>query len=206
VKKDNIPDTILAAFRKTYKNPKISKEDIFDYVYCILHSPEYKSRFKSDLKKMIPRIPFAQDFKAFSQAGRDLAKWHLNYETIEPYPLSESTGELGFESKQHYQVQKMKFAGFARQPNKTTIIYNNKITLSGIPLSAYDYKVNGKSAIEWIMERYQVTTDKASGIKNDPNDWSDDPRYIVDLVKRMVRVSLETMKIVDKLPKLNDKG
>ncbi len=204
VKKDNIPDTILAAFRKTYKNQKISKEDIFYYVYGILHSPEYKSRFKSDLKKMIPRIPFAQDFKAFSQAGRDLAKWHLNYETIEPYPLSESTGELGFESKHHYQVQKMKFAGKTRQPNKTTIIYNNKITLSGIPLQAYDYKVNGKSAIEWIMERYQVTT--ASGIKNDPNDWCNDPRYIIDLVKRMVRVSIETMKIVDKLPKLNEKN
>jgi predicted helicase len=206
VKTDNIPDTILAEFRQTYNNPKLSKEDIFYYVYGILHSPEYRSRFKSDLKKMIPRIPFAQDFKAFSQAGRELAKWHLNYETIEPYPLSESTGELGFDSKPHYQVQKMRFAGKARQPNKTTIIYNNKITLSGIPLSAYDYKVNGKSAIEWIMERYQVTTDKKSGIKNDPNDWSDDPRYIIDLVKRMVRVSLETMKIVGKLPKLNEKN
>ncbi|RKZ45893.1 MAG: hypothetical protein DRR08_33770 [Candidatus Parabeggiatoa sp. nov. 2] len=206
VKKDNIPDTILAEFRKTYKNPKISKEDIFYYVYGILHSPEYKTRFAADLKKRLPRIPFAQDFKAFSQAGRDLAKWHLNYETIEPYPLSESTGELGFESKHPYQVQKMKFAGKAREPDKTTLIYNSNITLSGIPLSAYDYIVNGKSALEWIIERYQVTTDKASGIKNDPNDWApDNPRYIIDLIKRIVRVSLETLKIVDKLPKLNEK-
>jgi len=206
VKKDNIPDSIRAEFRKVYKNPKISKEDIFYYVYGILHSPEYKSRFAADLKKRLPRIPFAQDFKAFSQAGRDLAKWHLNYETIEPYPLSESTGELGFESKHPYQVQKMKFAGKAREPDKTTLIYNSNITLSGIPLSAYDYIVNGKSALEWIIERYQVTTDKASGIKNDPNDWApDNPRYIIDLIKRIVRVSLETLKIVDKLPKLNEK-
>ncbi len=204
VKQENIPDVILKAFRKVYKQPKISKADIFYYVYGILHSPEYKTRFANDLKKRLPRIPFAEDFNAFSQAGRDLAHWHLNYETIEPYPLSETTGELGFESKHHYQVQKMKFAGKARQPDKTTIIYNHKITLSGIPLNAYDYIVNGKSALEWIMERYQVTTDKASGIKNDPNDWTDDQRYIVDLVKRIVRVSLETMKIVDKLPKLNE--
>jgi predicted helicase len=205
VKQDNIPNPILKEFRKIYKQPKISKEDIFYYIYGILHSPEYKTRFKADLKKMLPRIPYAKDFNAFSQAGRDLANWHLNYETIEPYPLQESTGDLTKEPKEFYRVQKMKFAGKAREPDKTTIIYNSNITLSGIPVEAYNYIVNGKSAIEWIMERYQVTIDKKSGIKNDPNDWSDEPRYIVDLVKRIVRVSIETMKIVEGLPGLNEK-
>ena len=204
VKQDNISDAILKEFRKVYKQPKISKEDIFYYVYGVLHSPEYKTRFKSDLKKMLPRIPFAQDFKTFSKAGRDLAQWHLNYETIEPYPLQKSMGDLAKEPKKFYRIQKMKFAGKAREPDKTTIIYNSNITLSGIPLETYDYIVNGKSAIEWVMERYQITTDKKSGIKNDPNDWSDDPRYIVDLVKRIVKVSIETMKIVDKIPMLSE--
>jgi len=204
VKQENIPDSILKEFRKVYKKPKITKDDIFYYVYGILHSPEYKTRFASDLKKMLPKIPYAKDFNAFSKAGCKLAQWHLNYETIEPYPVQESTSDLATEPKEFYRVQKMKFAGKAREPDKTTIIYNSKVTLTGIPLEAYDYIVNGKSAIEWIMERYQVTTDKKSGIKNNPNDWSEDPRYIVDLVKRIVRVSIETMKIVDKLPGLEE--
>ncbi|MEK8016204.1 MAG: type ISP restriction/modification enzyme, partial [Candidatus Parabeggiatoa sp.] len=175
------------------------------YVYGILHSPEYKTRYAADLKKMLPRIPYAKDFNAFSKAGRDLAQWHLNYETIEPYPVQESTSDFAQEPKEFYQVQKMTFAGKVREPDKTSIIYNSKVTLTGIPLEAYDYIVNGKSAIEWIMERYQVTTDKNSGITNNPNDWSEDPRYIVDLVKRIVRVSIETMKIVDKLPELEER-
>ena len=132
-----------------------------------------------------------------------MAIWHLNYETVEPYPVQESTGDLAQEPKEFYRVQKMKFSGKAR--HKTTIIYNGNVTLSGIPLEAYNYIVNGKPAIEWIMERYQVTTDKKSGITNNPNDWSEDPRYIVDLVKRIVRVSIETMKIVDKLPELQER-
>ena len=174
-------------------------------MYGILHSPEYKTRFAADLKKRLPRIPYAKDFNAFSKAGRDLAQWHLNYETIEPYPVQESTSDFAQEPKEFYRVQKMKFAGKVRESDKTTIIYNSKVTLSEIPLEAYDYIVNGKSAIEWIMERYQVTTDKNSGITNNPNDWSEDSRYIVDLVKRIVRVSIETMKIVDKLPALKER-
>jgi predicted helicase len=204
IRNENIPDAILTDFQTTYNDPKITKEDIFYYVYGILHSPEYKTRFAADLKKMLPRIPYAADFWAFCTAGRNLAHWHLHYETIEPYPLEEYKENL-FVEAQDYRVQKMSF-GRNKGVDKTTIIYNSKVKLAGIPLEAYEYKVCDRSAIEWIMERYQVTKDKASGIVNDPNNWSDDPHYIVDLVKRIVRVSLETVQIVNSLPSLNDRN
>lgn len=209
VQRENIPDAILAKFQAIYASSKgksITKEDIFYYVYGILHSPEYKSRFDSDLKKMIPRIPFAQDFWAFSKTGRELAHWHLNYETIEPYPLSQ-TGELDLGDPAYYQVQKMQFAKKGKEVDKTTITVNSRLRLSGIPMEAFDYIVNGKSAIEWVMERYQVTVDKDSGIRNDPNAWGaelNEPDYIVNLVKRVVRVGVETVKLVKALPALNE--
>jgi predicted helicase len=152
---------------------------------------------------MLPRIPLAQDFWAFSKAGRELAQRHLNYETIEPYPLQEYS-ILGLNPKEDYRVVKMTWGRNGKEIDKSVIVYNSKIKLAGIPLEAYDYIVNGKSALEWIMERYQFTRDKDSQITNDPNDWSDDPRYIIDLVKRIVRVSLETVKIVNGLPALSE--
>ena len=204
MKRENIPDSILKNFKASY-DAKIKKEDIFYYVYGILHSSEYKRRFEADLKKMLPRIPMAKDFWVFSKAGRELAKWHLNYETIEPHPLKEASSTLGFDPKTHYKVAKMTFGKRGKDIDKTTIIYNSNVTLTGIPLDAYDYVVNGKPALEWIMERYQFTRDKDSQITNDPNDWSDDPKYIIDLVKRVVRVSMETMKIVNSLPALDER-
>lgn len=203
IRREAITGWALAAFRDHYSNPTITKEDIFWYVYGILHSPEYKSRFAADLKKMLPRIPFAQDFRAFSNAGRKLGEWHLNYETIEPYPLTEDCKRLVMEPGD-YRVTKMVFGKKEGKPDKTVIVYNPQLTLRNIPLDAYNYVVNGKPALEWIMERYAVTTDKASGIKNDPNAWSDDPRYIVDLLKRIIRVSLESVRIVASLPALQE--
>jgi predicted helicase len=220
-RRDVITDVILKAFRAAY-GKGVTKEDIFYYVYGVLHSQEYRTRFAADLKKMLPRIPLTQetkDFRAFSDAGRRLAEWHLNYETIEPWPVQEHNAR--FEQAepdpfQYYRVQKMTFARptpeqkqAGEKHNKTTIIYNSDITITKIPLEAYEYVVNGKPAIEWIMERYQYTRDKDSGIVNDPNDWSkehDQPRYILDLLKRVVRVSLETMKIVKDLPALNERN
>lgn len=194
---DGISDFGLKQFRSAYGDPKIGKEDIFYYVYGLLHSTEYRTRFENDLKKELPRIPFAKEFRTFSKAGRKLATLHLNYETIEPWAVKE-------ESLGDFRVTKMRFP---KKGIRHTIIYNETCTLSEIPEEAYEYIVNGKSAIEWVMERYAVTTDKDSGITNDPNDWCKEqgnPRYIVDLVKRIVRVSMETMEIVKSLPPLQE--
>jgi predicted helicase len=173
-------------------------------VYGLLHSPEYKQRFEADLKKMLPRIPYAQDFWGFSNAGKELAHWHLNYETIDPYPVTETIDRPDIDPKTLYRVEKMAFTKTGKQVDKTLIRYNSHITLSDIPLEAYEYKVCDRSALDWVMERYAFTTDKDSGITNNPNDWSDDPRYIIDLVKRIVRVSMETVRIVNSLPALNE--
>jgi predicted helicase len=216
-RRDAITDAILKTFRGVY-GPKVTKEDVFYYVYGVLHSPEYRTRFAADLKKMLPRIPLtkeAGDFKAFSKAGRKLAEWHLNYETVPTWPVEEIHDRLDLGLEETYKVQKMTFARPTAEQraqglkwDKTRIIYNSHVTISKIPLEAYEYVVNGKPAIEWIIERYQVTRDKDSGIVNDPNDWCKEhkqPRYIVDLIARVVRVSIQTMKIVKGLPALNER-
>ncbi|NLQ04972.1 type ISP restriction/modification enzyme [Cylindrospermopsis raciborskii] len=151
--------------------------------------------------EMLPRIPYIKDFSSFSKAGAELAHYHLNYETIEPYEIKEFSAEVYLDNED-YQVEKMVFGKNKNGIDKTTIIYNSKIILSQIPLESYEYIVNGKSALEWIMERYKITKDKDSGIVNSPNHWSEDPRYIVDLIKRIVKVSMETVRIVKELPPL----
>jgi predicted helicase len=212
--RENVSEFALKEFRAAYKDAKVGKEDIFYYVYGVLHSPEYKTRFAADLKKMLPRIPFAADFWAFSQAGRDLAKIHLNYETARPYAVKEEKDELGLDESKLYLVAKMRFgkslrtATTAAETDKTKIQYNSHITLTGIPPAAYEYIVNGKPAIEWIIDRYQMITDKDSGLTNNPNDWANehqDPAYILNLLKRIITVSMETMKVVNGLPALNER-
>lgn len=216
-RRDAITDAALKMLRAAY-GPKVTKEDIFYYVYGILHSPEYRTRFASNLKKELPRIPLtkeAADFRAFAKAGRDLAHWHLNYETIDPYPLDEHSDVLAMEPEKLFSVTKMTYArptpeqkAAGQKWDKTRILYNSHVTLSGIPSEALEYVVNGKPALEWVLERYQEKVDPDSGIRNDPNDWSREnkqPRYIIDLVKRVVRVSVETMKIVRTLPALNER-
>jgi predicted helicase len=205
--RENVSGYALEKFRAAYKDKSITGEDIFYYVYGVLHSPEYKTRFAADLKKMLPRIPFAADFWAFSKAGRKLADIHLHYESAKLFPVQERADELGFDAQRQYEVQKMRFGKHGKEVDKTVIHYNSHVTLSGIPLAAYEYVVNGRPAIEWIMERYQLSTDKDSGLTNDPNDWArehDDPPYILNLLKRIITVSLETMKIVKSLPPLNE--
>jgi predicted helicase len=216
-RRDAITDAILKTFRGAY-GPNVTKEDIFYYVYGVLHSPEYRTRFAADLKKMLPRIPLTKEakaFKAFSDAGRKLAEWHLNYETVTPWKLEEIHDKLDLDPEETYKVVKMTFArptaeqkAAGQKWDKTRIIYNSHVTITKIPLEAYEYVVNGKPAIEWVMERYAYTRDKDSGIVNDPNDWCKEhnqPRYIVDLIARVVRVSMETMKIVKGLPALNER-
>ena len=203
VRREAITDWALHEFRKKYHDDSITKLDIFWYVYGIFHSSEYKGRFESDLKKVLPRIPFARDFWAFSNIGKQLGEWHLNYESIEPYPLTEEKKDMMYDAAD-WHVKKMTFAKVSgRNVDKSVIHYNSKLTLRDIPSEAYEYIVNGKSAIEWIMERYAVTVENKSGISNNPNDWCaehDDPEYIVNLIKRVVRVSVETVRLVRELP------
>lgn len=208
-RKDAISDTGLKHFHDAYPTETISKEDIFYYVYGLLHSEDYRTRYADNLTKELPRIPCvkkAEDFWAFSKAGRDLAHWHLNYETVEPYKAKLDLGGKSLkqlEDKDFY-VTKMKFP---KKDQKDTVIYNNAITIREIPLEAYDYVVNGKSALEWVMERQGVSTHKDSGIVNDANDWAietmGDAKYPLELFLRVITVSLETMKIVRSLPKLD---
>lgn len=200
IQRDGISDFILTQARKAY-GKLVTKEDIFYYVYGILHSPDYREAFKNDLKKMLPRLPLvdeARDFWKFSKAGRALADLHINYESVPAFPDVKVTGfESGF-----YRVEKMRFI---KKGRKDTIVYNSKVLIENIPDKAYKYVVNGKSAIEWIMERYQVTTDKKSGITNDPNDWSEEvgnERYILDLLLSVINVSVQTVDIVEGLPRL----
>ena len=194
-----ITDFIVNRAREVY-GPKTTSEDVFYYVYGILHSSEYRKRFSADLTKALPRIPFdlsTQDFKSFVKAGRKLAELHLNYETG---PLCEQLIITGDDDPNKLKVTKMRFSS---KENKGTILFNESVKIENIPMVAYDYVVNGKSAVEWIMERYAVTKNSDSGIVNDPNLWSDNPRYILDLVSRVIQMSVETQKIVVGLPKLD---
>jgi len=201
-RREAITDAGLAHFLEAYPGEAISKEDLFYYVYGLLHSPDYRERYADNLSKELPRIPrvkTAVDFWAFSQAGRALAEWHLNYETVQPYPLTIEA--KGPQTDADYRVEKMKFA---KKDDKSTVIYNGKITIKGIPEAAWGYVVNGKAALDWVMERQTV---KTSGIVNDANDWAietmNNPRYPLELFMRVVTVSMETLKIVKGLPSLN---
>ena len=205
----NINPEALAQFRERYGAPDISEDDLFYYTYGVLHSRQWREKFADDLTKTAARIPMAataDDFRAFSAAGRELADLHVNYETVEPYPLEESYGP-GWNPGRHrpYRVEKMAYAGPARNPDRTAIVCNAHITLSGIPEQAHEYRLGSRSALDWLLDRYQVKTDSKSGITNDPNDWATehgDPRYIIDLIKRITTVSIRTLEIVQGLPQL----
>ncbi|NMF23515.1 DEAD/DEAH box helicase [Alistipes shahii] len=209
VRRDGVTDWILSTARKQYGS-RVTKEDIFYYVYGILHAPDYRTTFAADLKKSLPRLPLVEspdDFWAFSRAGRSLAELHLGYEHVEPYAGCHTVNSTTSDDDAiNYRVDKMRFGKLdSKTADKRIIHYNAGITIENIPLEAYDYVVNGKSAIEWVMERYAVKTDPASRIENNPNDWCrehDDPKYIYNLLLRIITVSLETMKIVRSLPKL----
>ena len=222
-RRDAISDAALAHFTDCYPGETISKEDIFYYIYGLLHSEDYRERYADNLSKQLPRIPRvknAADFWAFVQAGRKLAELHLHYESVPMYDGVKLAGGIHLQGDkirggkdEDFYVQKMKFAGKIDNPDtgkkeddKTQVAYNSKFHIANIPLEAYEYIVNGKPALEWVMERQSVKTDKASGITNDANDWAietmKNPRYPMELFLRVITVSLETMKIVNALPKL----
>jgi|TARA_R100000935_G_scaffold58859_1_gene98686 predicted helicase len=215
-RRDAITDAGLLHFRSAYPEQEISKEDLFYYIYGLLHSPEYRTRFANNLAKALPRIPAVKsfsDFAGFRDAGRALGDLHANFEAAEPYMVTFKEGDHALINEtqddpvKFYQVKKMKFGGKGKEKDRTTVIYNDHITMENVPLEAYDYVVNGKPALEWVMERQVVKQDKASGIVNDANDYANetvgDPRYPLDLFRRVITVSVETMKIVNGLPELD---
>ena len=195
---DNISDTALSAFRTHYDDRTITKDAIFDYVYGVLHAPGYRERFANDLSKELPRIPFAADFHAFADAGRALAALHLGYETCQEFPLDLAYSQPGDPRPEHYRMSKraMRYA----DDEKTVLIVNDHIRLGGIPAAAHRYHVNGRTPLEWVINRYKLTQNKESGIVNDPNSWFDDPRDLIAAIQRLVHVSVNTTRVVDSLP------
>ena len=210
---ENINPAALAIFRERLGADDINNAGLLCYVYGVLHHPEYRSRYAANLRKEAARVPMPAslaDFHAFLKAGQELALLHMNYESAEPHPLEEEwRGSPRMEDRFRVGTRKMRHPRVGGKPDETSLIYNDHLTLRGIPPAAHRYMVGQYSALRWLMERYHIKTDKDSGIVNDPNDWADeigDPQYILNLVKRIVTVSVETMRIVDSLPPLSGAG
>ena len=207
---DNITDATLASYREHYGDAGITKEDIFFYVYALLHHPEYRERYADDLKKMLPHIPRAAGFHTYASVGRELADLHVNYERVEPYPSVQEEASLHAPADpwERYRIgeRKMRFPKLGRRDKDfTRLEYNDYVTLTGIPAEAQGYSISGRSPLEWIIDRYHVKTDKASGIVNDPNDFLREqgrPDAVVDLIKRLVTVSMRTQELLETLPAL----
>ena len=192
-RRENITDWALQNFRAHYADDTITKWDIFNYTYAVLHHPEYRERYAADLKRDLPHIPYAPDFWAFADAGAQLAELHINYEAQPQYPLTfveNSAKQLDF------RVERMKLS-----KDKTRLIYNDFLTLEGIPSEVFAYRLGPYSALEWVVNQYRVKSERRSGLVNDPND-AENPRDIVELIGRVITVSLETVKVVEGLPPL----
>ncbi len=202
-RRENITDYALDQFRRHYSDTRISKRDIFYYVYGILHHPGYRERYALDLKRNLPRIPFVPAFRPYADAGAQLADLHLNYESADRC-------ELDWQSTRKpvsYRVEKMLPKGKVDSSEGnykvySTLKYNDTLTLHGIPERAFAYRLGNRSALDWIVDQYRVKTDKRSGITHDPNGYSDDPQYILHLIERVITVSLRTVDIVEELARL----
>jgi len=192
-RRENITDWALEQFRARYPQAPITKWDIFHYVYALLHHPDYRTKYAANLRRELPRIPFVQDFWAFAQAGARLAAIHVHYETQPEYPLTVVEKP---DQPLDWRVERMKL-----NKEKTSLVYNDFLTLDGIPPAVFDYKLGNRSALEWIVDQYRVSVDTRSGITNDPNQ-ADDPQAIVRLIGQVITVSLETVQLVNGLPPL----
>jgi predicted helicase len=217
---ENITEWALEHFRKHHADKKITKWDIFYYVYGVLHHPEYRAKYAENLKRELPRIPLVKDFRGFSKAGEQLAGLHVDYEKLEPYQLKfmETGSSVAAISYRHGGVKpplhKAAMKGGATIPlsyrvedkmrlakDHRSLKVNDSLTLGGIPPETFEYRLGNRSALEWVIGQYQVTEGKHSGIRSDPNR-ADDPEYIVRLVGQVIRLSLETVKAVKSLPAL----
>ena len=194
-RQENITDWALTEFQTHYSDDTITKWDIFHYTYALLHHPDYREKYQANLKRDLPHIPFTQDFWGFAKAGAALADLHVNYESVPKYEKLQLQ-ETSTLPRINWQVEKMRFS-----KDKTQIHYNDYFTLVGIPPEAFEYRLGSRSAVEWIVDQYRVKVDKRSGIRNDPNR-PDAPQYIVDLIRRIITVSLRTVEIVKGLPRL----
>jgi len=187
-RQENITDWALTEYRTHYQDDSINKWDIFYYVYGLLHHTGYLEKYAANLKRELPHLPFASDFWAISLAGKQLAELHLSYETQKEYPL-----KFEFSDTFDWRVEKMRF-----NQQKTALKYNDSLTLQNIPPEVFEYRLGNRSALEWVVDQYQVSVDKRSGIINDPNDFNDE-RYIVELVGKIITVSLATVEIIKKI-------
>lgn len=195
IREENLTDWVLKEFRAQYHDDTIAKWDIFHYVYALLHHPAYREKYAANLRRELPRLPFAPDFWPFAKAGARLAELHVHYEQQPEYPLKyvEKAG-----APLNWRVDKMKLT-----PDKTALLYNNFLTLEGIPPEVFNSKLGNRSALEWVIDQYKVSTDPRSGITNDPNR-PDDPQYILRLIGQVITVSLETLQIINNLPKIDE--
>lgn len=192
-RRENITDWALEQFQTHYQDSSITKWDIFHYTYAALHHPHYRTRYAANLKRELPRIPYAPEFRPLATSGKRLAEIHVNYEDQPEYRLKhQENKDLPID----WRVEKMRLS-----KDKTQLKYNDFLTLTGIPPEAFEYRLGNRSALDWVIDQYQVKTDKRSGITNDPNRL-DDEQYIVRLIKKVITVSLETVTIVNGLPDL----
>jgi len=196
--------------RKKWGGGGISEDDLFYYIYGVLHVPSYREKYEANLRKELPRIPFPKDAEQFwmlAEAGRKLGELHVGYEEVEEYPIMFEKGSMdsreGVSHEEWFRVEKMKHPGKAGDKDMSRITYNDHITVKDIPLEAYDYIVNGKSAIGWVMDRQCIKVDKKNQIVNDANRFAietmQDPAYPLRLLAKVITVSLETIRIVGEL-------
>ena len=193
-----ITDWASNLFQDTYKDKSISKEDIFYYTYAILSSPEYIARFEQDARKSGPRIPLLDDFWTYSRIGKQLTELHVNpasapHSSNVEIHISDST----LPEQELYRVQKM---SLIRKLDSQDLVYNDHITIRGIPIDIDDFKINARTPLEWIINQYQFSVDKDTGIESDPNNFDSNPRYIVDLILSSISISIETLSLLKSIP------
>ena len=192
--RENIPLSALVRFQTHYDGESITRADLFCYVYAVLHHPDYRTRYAENLKRAFPRIPLigeAKDFHAFADAGRRLAELHVNYEQQRQYELKRIENK---DTPLDWRVEAMRLS-----KDRRVLFYNEHFTLEGIPPETFEYRLGNRSALEWVIDQYRVTRDDDGNIISDPNR-SDDEEYIMRLISRVIKVSLETIKIVKSLP------
>ena len=198
---DNITDATLDAYRKVHGDA-VTKDDIFYGIYALLHHPAYRETYAADLQKMLPRIPQVKDFLEYARIGRDLADLHVDYESVPQADLGEQITSID-PPTDPYELYRIDKLAWISRKDHTAIRYNAHLTITGIPLEESEYKVGGRSPLEWVLDRYMVKVDKASGIVNDPNAWlreQENPRYVVELIRSLVTVSIQTQRLIAQLP------